>query len=336
MKGSPSEGVVFVRVTADGADLARARIATGEVVPLTQTPDRDESWPYWSELSRRLAFQTGPLNGRADSDLVLWMPRTGQELPVTRTPHRIESWASWSPAHQRLAFTFVGAQGSGVAVFDLEARGARLLARSGRAETWLRPTFAPDGSRIVVQRRPPTGQGSNLWLLEEGEAPMQLTTGPDWFDMKAWFTRNAQKIVYSRRPVGSEGWLEVAVVDVAGGEPRTLSRAPESDSHSARPSPTRDEIVFVSDRGGDFDVYLMHESGRDVRNITATPGRNEFRPRWSADGERILLTVADSQYGLPRLSDRESLERARVVVIDRDGEVLFETAGLMPDWMPPW
>jgi hypothetical protein len=39
---------------------------------------------------------------------------------------------------------------------------------------------------------------------------------------------------------------------------------------------------------------------------------------------------------MPRLSDREGLARVRVVVVDREGRVLFETPGMMPDWMPPW
>ena len=48
------------------------------------------------------------------------------------------------------------------------------------------------------------------------------------------------------------------------------------------------------------------------------------------------MTVAEHDYGMPRLSDLRSLEKARVVAITREGEVLFETGGFMPDWMPPW
>lgn len=336
VKGSPSEGIVFVRMNDGGPDLARGRIADGAVVALTKTPDREESWPFWSELSRRLAFQVGPINERADSDLVLWLPRTGQEIPVTRTPRREERWPIWSPTQQRLAFAYVSPQGSGLAVFDLEARGARLLTRSSREQLFLRPTFSPDGASLVVQQRGEGGRGSQLWRIEEGRPPLQLTFEPRWFNTKAWFTRDAKRIVYTRRPTGGDGWFEIAEIGSYGGEPRVLAASPESDSHSARPSPTRDEIVFVSDRGGDFDVYLMAADGTGVRNLTRTPERHEFAPRWSADGQRLLVTVSEHEHGLPRLTDRDSLEKSKVLVLDRDGTALFETTGFMPDWMPAW
>lgn len=336
VEGGPSEGIVFVRMHDGSPDLARARISDGAVLPLTRTPDREESWPYWSELSRRLAFQVGPVNERGDSDLVLWLPRTGQEIPVTRTPQRAERWPVWSPAQQRLAFAFAGAHAAGLALFDLEARNVRLIARAPGSAIYLRPTFSPDGRRIVAQRRGEDARGSNLWLLEDGRPPRQLTSDPKWFDMKAWFTRDGRSIVYSRRPTASGGWFEIAIVPAAGGESRVLAAKPETDFHSARPSPTRDEIVFVSDRDGDFDAYLMDTQGRNVRPLTRTPDRDEFAPRWSPDGDRLLLTVAEHDYGLPRLSDRESLSRARVVALTRDGAVLFDSLGFMPDWMPPW
>jgi TolB protein len=328
--------VVFVRIRDGEPDLARARISDGSVVDLTRTPDREESWPYWSELSRRLVFQVGPLNGRGDSDLMLWLPRSGQEIPVTRTPGRSEGWPSWSPTQQRFAFAFAGAQGAGIALFDLEARGARLLARAPGQAIYLRPTFSPDGGRIVAQRRGEDGRGSELWVLRDGQAPRQLTSDIHWFNMKAWFTRDGRRIVYSRRPSGGQGWFEIAEISAAGGQPRVMAAKPRSDSHSARPSPTRDEIVFVSDRGGNFDVYLMDSDGSDIRPLTRTPDRDEFAPRWSPDGERLLVTIAEHDFGLPRLSDIGSLQKARIVVMTRKGEVLFETNGFMPDWMPPW
>ena len=33
---------------------------------------------------------------------------------------------------------------------------------------------------------------------------------------------------------------------------------------------------------------------------------------------------------------RPSAEETRIAVIDRDGRALFETQGMMADWMPAW
>jgi hypothetical protein len=39
---------------------------------------------------------------------------------------------------------------------------------------------------------------------------------------------------------------------------------------------------------------------------------------------------------MPRLADRDGLADAGVLVLDRDGNELFEAPGMMPDWMPAW
>jgi TolB protein len=336
VRGSPSTGLVFARVVEDSVDLARGRISDGATRALTRTPDRDETWPYWSELSRRLLFQVGAVNGRSPTDLVLWLPNTGEEIALTQTPRRSERWPVWSPTRRQFAFVFYGPFDSGVAVYDLESDPAtRLIARSSSREMFLRPSFSPDGRRMVAQRRGPGGRGSDLWLLAEGEPPVPLTSDVEWFDMKAWFTRDGGRIVFSRRPSGGDGWFEIADIGVEAHDLREIAPSEQADVHSARPSPIRDEIAFVSDRDGNFEVYLAAADGSDVRRLTQT-SRDEFAPRWSPTGELLVVLVADQDYGVPRLTDLESLRGSRIAVLDRSGELLFETHGFMPDWMPPW
>jgi TolB protein len=334
VSGSPASGLVFSRMVGDAVDLARARIGDGAIVALTHTPDRDEAWPHWSELSRRLVFEVGAINGRSTSDLRLWVPNTGEEIAISETPSRSERWPIWSPTRRQLAFAFMGPAGSGIAVYEVDTGAARVLAQAEGPGGYLRPTFSPDGGRLVVQRQGPAGRGSELWLLREGAPPAPLTTGVEWLDIKAWFTRDGERIVFSRRPSGG-GWFEIRDVGVEAGDVRSLVRSAEADDHSALPSPTRDEIAFVSDRDGNFDVFLARLDGSDVKPLTRTP-HHEFAPRWSADGEQLLVTVAESDQGMPKLSDPEALRSTRVVVLDRSGAVRFETAGFMPDWMPPW
>lgn len=335
MKGSPSSGLVFARIVDGRSDLARGRLSDGAVTALTRTPDRDETWPYWSERSQRLLFQVGALREPASSDLYLWLPNTGEEIQVTKTPRRSERWATWSPTRRQFAFAFVDADASGVALYDLDTRAARLVASSARSQPYLRPTFSPDGDRILAQRRGPSGRSSGIWLLEDGAQPQPLTRDPRWFDLKAWFTRDAKRVLFSRRPAGGGGHFEIDDIGVARRDLRVIARSENADDHSARPSPVRDEIAFVSNRDGNFDVYLAATDGSDPHPLTRTE-RNEFAPRWSPDGELLAVTATAAGYGMPRLSDLSSLEHTRVVVLNRSGDVLFEAAGFMPDWMPPW
>jgi hypothetical protein len=334
LAGDANGGLVFVRVDASGSgDLARARLRDGAVAWIARTPDRDERWPVWSEHAARLACQ---VRQRAQHfDLALLDPATGRETLIDATPERDEGWPEWSPAASVLAYAFVGGTPpSGLALYRAATAEVSLAAEGGVADFFLRPQFSPDGARLVAQRRPPSGNGSALWIVSPGEPPRPLTRDPAWFDLKAWFTRDGRSVVFSRAPAAG-GPRDVAIVAAEGGAVRLLA-AHAADDHSARPSPVRDEVVFVSDRDGSpGGLFLLDLSGGEPRRLTRDAGHAEHAPRWSPDGERIAFTrsapapAGEREEGVdPRTTE--------IVVIDRDGREQLRTPGAMPDWMPAW
>jgi TolB protein len=38
-------------------------------------------------------------------------------------------------------------------------------------------------------------------------------------------------------------------------------------------------IAFVSNRDGNYEIYVMNSNGRDLRRVTTTPGDDEH-PSW--------------------------------------------------------
>jgi len=339
VRGRASEGLVFVRVVEGSLDLARARLADSAVRAFSETPNHDETWPYWSQPSRQLVVQrSAGRGGRTPSDLNLWDAETNARRALTQTPRRQERWPAWAPNGRSLVYAFRGGHpAAGVALLDPDAPDApqRLLAQSTGTHYFLRPSFAPDGVSVVAQRRGADAASSKLWLLAEGAEPLALTSEPAWTDLKAHFSRDGARVFYTRRPA-SGGPHDIASVDLTGGDPRLHASRPDADDHSARPSPTRDEFVFVSDRSGNSDVYLADFAGGPPRNLTRSADRDEYAPRWSPDGDFVVMTRVAADDKAPQLSDRDSLARAHLLVLDREGRVHFETAGLMPDWMPAW
>lgn len=325
-----------MRQAAGSSEIARARLADAALRDVTATPEREEAWPYWSGAARRVVFEASAPEPGARSDLVLFDPEAGSEAPLAATPAREERWPVWAPEGAVLAFAFRGGQPpSGLALFDVATGRARLLAGGGAKDFFLRPAFAPDGARVVAQRRGPDGRGSSLWIAAAGAEPRPLGGDPAWFDSKPAFTRGGERVVFSRRPAAG-GPGHVAVIPVAGGAPVALPLAPGADAHSARPSPARDELAFVVERDGQASVHLAPLGGGPSRPLTRASERQAFAPRWSPDGERLVVTATPPGTRMPRLSDREGLAAVRIVVLDREGRVLFETPGMMPDWMPPW
>ena len=321
-----------MRIVDGSNELVSVRLADGAERMLTSTPEREETWPYWSEVAQRLVFQVS--SGGSRSDLVLWSSAEG-EARLTRTPARDERWPAWSPTAPRLVFAFRGGRPpGGLAIHDLEGGETRLPATTAANEYLLRPAFSPDGRTLVAQLRRPDGAGSALWRLELGGKPELLTSNPAWFDMKPFFDRSGTRIFFTRRP-SARGRGDLASIEAAGGAVSPHLSLPEADDHSGRPSPTRDELAFVSDRDGHSAIYLAALPDGPTRRLTGNE-RSAFAPRWSPDGEKLVVTAIPAGAREPKLDDRDSLARSRVLVLDRAGEVLLDVAGFMPSWMAPW
>jgi Tol biopolymer transport system component len=55
-------------------------------------------------------------------------------------------------------------------------------------------------------------------------------------------------------------------------------------------APDRTQVVFSSNRGGSFDLYVMDADGGRLRRLTSATG-GEGEPAWTPDGTRIIYTV---------------------------------------------
>jgi len=330
--GPRAGGIIFVKEVDGQADLARARLADGAVALVTPTPEREERWPYWSEVARRVVFQLRPYGRRVQMDLALWDPESEEEEILWSTPIRDEGWPAWSPIGPRLAYAFRHPRReSGIVLYDLETRRSEVLASIEAPGLFLRPEFSPDGRRLVAQRRPTRSPASDLWLLEPGRPPRRLTSEPVASDSKARFLLDGRTLLFNRQ-LETEGPRDLYLLDLETGSEKRFASLPTADDHSAWPSPIRDEIAFISDRDGSHDVFLVGLSDGIPKNLTRTPEIDEGVPLWSPDGSRLVVLRRPRTGSGRRLSDREH----RLAVIDREGRTLLETQGMMADWMPAW
>ena len=49
------------------------------------------------------------------------------------------------------------------------------------------------------------------------------------------------------------------------------------------------QIAFVSERDGNYEIYVMEADGKNQRKLTINIGIDWF-PSWSPDGERIVFS----------------------------------------------
>jgi TolB protein len=87
---------------------------------------------------------------------------------------------------------------------------------------------------------------------------------------------------YDAYPPRAEIWI----MDRDGSHATRLTDSRPWGAGNAAWSPDGSHIAFVSDRGGDADLYVMRADGSDVR-LVAGSNANEGDPEWSPDGDRI-------------------------------------------------
>lgn len=90
---------------------------------------------------------------------------------------------------------------------------------------------------------------------------------------------------------------DIYALPIGGGKATRLTQGPAYDAQP-RYSPDGREIVFVSDRAGSEDVWVMRSDGSSPRPITHDPYSRFISPSFTQDGQSILVSRSELQtYG---------------------------------------
>ena len=84
-----------------------------------------------------------------------------------------------------------------------------------------------------------------------------------------------------------------------------LALLPVVSACGCQPQPAGNRIAFVSNRDGNFEIYVMDADGSNQTRLTNDPGWDTM-PAWSPDGSRLAFG-----------SDRDG--NAEIYVMDADG-----------------
>lgn len=93
-------------------------------------------------------------------------------------------------------------------------------------------------------------------------------------------------------------------------------------------SPTGTQIAFVSNRSGNFDLYVMENDGSQLTQVTRTPN-TETMPAWSPDGNELVYVSSE-------ILD-SGIEESKLMSIRLDSGVTTQlTFGPNNDHSPSW
>jgi len=131
-----------------------------------------------------------------------------------------------------------------------------------------------------------TGQSARRLVAISVADGSERTLTPDSIRVGGFdVSLDGQQIVYQIARGG--GVSDLAVVPVAGGEPRTIVTG-TADNYSPQWSPDGKRIVFLSTRSGTQHVWMVDGTGGTPRQLTDWSGF-ELAPQWSRDGKAIYF-----------------------------------------------
>lgn len=255
--------------------------------------------------------------------LMRWSLDTGEKefLSYPRSANDVDLEPHYSPDGRWIAFRRGLLPYSDLYVMAAAGGAPRQVTHIG--SPILGFTWARDGRTLVLASN---YQGrKSLYAVDIDSGVLQpLDVAPAEYPVAA---RGSDSIVYEI-PRTREGLAYVPIRTSAASDPQPLAPSTGSDFDGTL-SPSGDRIVFVSDRSGQFQLWLYDRATREVSALTHDANTTVFSPRWSADGTRVVAVAHDDQ-GRRLIEIEIATQRQRVVSKPSDN-VLLGGYGVDPD-----
>jgi Tol biopolymer transport system component len=262
----------------------------------------------------------------ATGEIAIWKVNvsTGAETQLTHPPpDAADSYASWSFDGKRIAFS--RNDGGKYALWLLDAQSGKeelLLKDQYRNMT---PAWTADNRRLVFSSS--RSGAANLWEIDvESRQLRQVTSGAGADIMPV--VSAAGRLAYTT--YGHQVDLYWGPVD----QPQEKHQRLTSQTHNnfgGRVSPDGRQIVYQSDRTGNYELWLLDRSSGTERDLTNNPAWDAMAD-WSPDGrEMVFLSnrAGSLQVWVMKL---ESGQVRRIS--ERSRSIPFEPHFSGPRWSP--
>ena len=139
------------------------------------------------------------------------------------------------------------------------------------------PMLSPDGKQVVFEAL------NQLWLMEIGKKPEQLTHDTFYKNSPAW-SPDGTKIAFASDKAGTE---DIYILDLATRAEQRVTKMNDSAEMNPAWSPDGKKLAFQTQDGVTYTVDL---AGGEVKEV-ARPGFEPGAPSWSKNGKTIALAA---------------------------------------------
>lgn len=331
-------------------------IGAGEPVRLTETAN-DELNPVFSPDGKSIAF----IRNFPDHNEIILIPALGGAERKLYEKASYAS-VSFSPDGNFLAHANLDTSKNEAGIFsiNLQTNEKKQVTFPENKIVDHTPRFSPDGKKLAFIRHFSSFDREIFVVPTEGGEPRQITKDNVRIYGLAWNNDNKKLFFTSFRdanrlnlwqvslsggelqliPTGSKELQSLAVSpdgktiafaeetadeniwEIDGKQSRTLIRSTRAD-HSPQLSPDGNQIVFASDRTGNYEIWIADADGKNQRQLTNSEN-SKGSPRFSPDGKFIVY-------------DAQSTDKTDVYIISANGgesKKLMESDknGFLPAW----
>ena len=337
----PATPVPATPIPASASATAGTSAATETPLPATDTPTANPTAspapsrtrppspsatpkPERASPAGRIFFPVyDPQPARRTFDIYAVRLDSGRREPVAGQA----SQPAISPDGQRLAYRswVTGQQG----LFVLEFADGHTWRWVDAAEA-ARPSWSPNGQNLVFPSQHEADQGWRIYRTE-GRGFVQMRRGGSDISGRVPTWLSDGRIIYWDCPGNSCG---LYVMGGDGTAPVRLTTAEHDTSPAA--SPDGGQIAFMSNQGGNWDIYLINSRaplGTAPTRMTRDPARDGL-PAWSPDGQWLaFVSERGGAWGVWAMRpDGSDLQRLFGLGGPLDGKVVYAQAGEQAGW----
>src|SRR5512142_2352553 len=220
--------------------------------------------------------------------------------------------------------------------------------------------FSPDGKKLIFQSSRGGYECDKIWIMNIDGSDKHMVSPSHGAHTCSFFFPDQKRIVFAStshepgdcppkpyKPAGARYvWplyhYNIYSANLDGSDLKRLTDNPKYDAEPV-PSPDGKQIVFGSQRQGNFDVYVMNVDGTNVRRLTDRMGYNGG-PWFSPDGTKIVWRAWYPETAEEKALWKDCMEHDYIVavpldiwVMDADGSnkrLLIKNGAT--NWAPSW
>ena len=254
---------------------------TRESVKLTNA-ESYEGQPAWSPDRSRIIYISDAGQDANVTD-VYTMAADGSDVQrLTNTPDAAERSPKYSPDGSRIAMAL--RRDGDYFLITLAPDGSDEQILAGPFEFVEFPSWRRDGGEIYFAAIDESTQATDILSVNVATKAVTVRISTPSADVCPHFSFDEQWMTYARSPGGENEEPDLfrrplELDDVSGASDERLTDSPARDDYG-NPSPDDEQYVFLSNRDGNFDLYLMDFDGGNVTRLTNTPDLRENVPDW--------------------------------------------------------